>query len=227
MNAHRFYWLRDELQREGTISKEHAKDWQDSDFEMLEKACRLDTSMFNRPLGDGWIIIKERNWGSRGWIEGRMNRFWIMPADSNTDETGIPVKLAQARIQYSRCFVCGKGRDVVPSISSVLVAFERYELRTPICDDCLKDTTEQELRAKVHEMYNDGKNAVDTTGLPKPAEDFWNRNNSTKKLDKEYDGKPITFEIDTDNPNQVTLTYPNGQTATVHDKVMYESVRRA
>jgi len=55
----------------------------------------------------------------------------------------------------------------------------------------------------------------------------YRRNGNIKKLSKLYDEKPLEFEIDTDNPNWVKLIYSKGNTAKVHDKVIYESVLQA
>jgi len=62
----------------------------------------------------------------------------------------------------------------------------------------------------------------------KPVEQIFGRSNdTTKKLSKLYDEKPLEFEVDTTKPNWVKMIYSNGTVAKVYDQVIYESVLRA
>jgi hypothetical protein len=158
LNAQRFDWLKSDLQHEGVISDKSVKDWQDQDFETLKQACALDASLFNRALGDDWIIPKERNWG--GYESGRRYRFWLVTKDTE-----------QLR---EKCFVCGKTKSNVKLLSDDMIYWERYEIKISLCNECESTDTET-LTKKFDELYHNGNGAVDATFLPKTSEDFVKR----------------------------------------------------
>jgi hypothetical protein len=158
LNAQRFDWLKSDLQHEGVISDKSVKDWQDQDFETLKQACALDASLFNRALGDDWIIQKERNWG--GYESSRRYRFWIVTKDTSE--------------LREKCFCCGKTRSQ-SQLSDDIIHWERYYIKTVVCSDCIEATTKQDLTKRFNELYHNGNGAVNTDGLPKPSEDFINQ----------------------------------------------------
>jgi len=158
LNAQRFDWLKSDLQHEGVISDNPVKDWQDSDFETLKQACALDTSLFNRSLGDDFHIQKERNWG--GYESSRRYRFWIVTKD--TEEL------------REKCFWCGKTKSQVELLGDDMIYWERYEVKISLCNECESTDTET-LTQRFDELYHNGNGAVDATFLPKTSEEFVKR----------------------------------------------------
>jgi hypothetical protein len=186
LNAQRFDWLKSDLQHEGVISDKSVKDWQDQDFETLKQACALDASLFNRALGDDWIIPKERNWG--GYESGRRYRFWLVTKDTE-----------QLR---EKCFVCGKTKSNVKLLSDDMIYWERYEIKISLCNECESTDTET-LTKKFDELYHNGNGAVNTDGLPKTAEDLIRKIDDARALARlnKTEGEPTPSERTPELPN--------------------------
>ena len=159
-NWQRYDYLRSDLEREGILSG-NPKDWQDSDFDILQRACELDTSLHNRVIGD-FVVIKEWNWNDYDY--SRRYRFWLVTKDTE-----------QLR---EKCFWCGKTKSQVSQLSDELIYWERYYIKTVVCSDCFETMTKQDLTKRFNELYHNGNGAVNTDGLPKPSEDFINQINN-------------------------------------------------
>lgn len=158
LNESRFDWIRSDLAHEGVI-EEHQLDWQNEHYETVKQACAFDKSLFNKSIGDYWTIQKEYNWG--GYVYSRRYRFWLI--DNETKDL------------RQRCFWCEKPKGSAAQLCDELIPFERYEVKTSICRDCLEVTDDEMLTAKLRELYYQKPNAINTDGLPKPAEEFWKR----------------------------------------------------
>jgi hypothetical protein len=112
--------------------------------------------MFNRTLGDDWVIIKERNWNNYN----RRYRFWLVTKDTE-----------QLR---EKCFCCGKTKSNVKLLSDALIYWERYEIKIALCNEC-EGTDTETLTKKFDELYHNGNGAINTYGLPKTSEAFIRR----------------------------------------------------
>lgn len=66
-----------------------------------------------------------------------------------------------------------KTKGEAAQLCDELIPFERYEVKTSICRDCQDKTDDEMLTAKLRELYYQKPNAINTDGLPKPAEEFW------------------------------------------------------
>jgi len=146
VNPRRFEWLKSSL--------ENLENDGITDLDLLKRACELDTSLFQREIGEHWTIIKEQNWG--GYTEARLNRFWLVTADT-----------AQLR---EKCFCCGKTKSQVAQLHDDLILWERYQIKTVVCSDCLKATTKADMTERFRDLYNTSPGAINTDGLPKPSE---------------------------------------------------------
>jgi hypothetical protein len=155
--------LKRDLQREGAIQTTHPQEWNEHDFNLLHRACALDTSLFHRQLGSDWTIIKERNWG--GYETSRRYRFWLITTES---------ELRGTEDLREKCFWCGRTKGEVSQLSDELIYWERYEIKTVICNNCMTATTRQMLTQRLDELYHASAGAINTDGLPKTAEDFIN-----------------------------------------------------
>jgi hypothetical protein len=151
----RFNWIKTDLMKENALRKAYPRYWTDQDFDLLQRACALDTSLFNRKIGEHWVIQKEDNFNH--WDYSRRYRFWIISKD--TQEL------------RERCFYCGQTKGQVSQLYDDLIYWERYHIKTVICSDCLK-TTKEDMTRRFRELYNAGEDAVNTDGLPKLAEQF-------------------------------------------------------
>ena len=115
----------------------------------------MDTSLFNRSIGEHWVIQKEANFNN--WDYSRRDRFWIITKD--TQEL------------REKCFYCGKTKGQVAQLYDDLIYWERYHIKTVICSDCLK-TTKEDMTRRFDQLYHQTPGAVKTKGLPKPSETF-------------------------------------------------------
>ena len=152
----RFNWIKTDLMRENALRKAYPKYWTDQDFDVLKRACALDTSLFNRKIGEHWVIQKEANFNN--WDYSRRYRFWIVTKDTE--------KLRE------KCFYCGKTKGQVSQLYDDLIYWERYHIKTVICSGCLKVTTKEDMTRRFDQLYHQSPNAVRTMGLPKPSEKF-------------------------------------------------------
>jgi len=155
LNDTRFNWIKTDLMRENALRKAYPKYWTDHDFDLLKRACALDTSLFNRKIGEHWVIQKEANFNN--WDYSRRYRFWIVQKD--TQEL------------REKCFYCGKTKGQVSQLYDDLIYWERYHIKTVICSDCLK-TTKEDMTRRFDELYHQSPGTVKTKGLPKPSETF-------------------------------------------------------
>ena len=155
LNDTRFNWIKTDLMRENVLRKAYPRYWTDQDFDILKRACTLDTSLFNRKIGEHWVIQKEANFNN--WDYSRRYRFWIVTKD--TQEL------------REKCFHCGKAKGQVSQLYDDLIYWERYHIKTVVCSDCLK-TTKEDMTRRFDQLYHQTPNAVRTDGLPKPSEKF-------------------------------------------------------
>jgi len=155
LNDTRFNWIKTDLMRENALRKAYPKYWTDQDFDLLKRACALDTSLLNLKIGEHWVIQKEANFND--WDYSRRYRFWIITKD--TQEL------------REKCFYCGKTKGQVSQLYDDLIYWERYHIKTVICSDCLK-TTKEDMTRRFDQLYHQSPGAVRTKGLPKPSEKF-------------------------------------------------------
>jgi hypothetical protein len=173
LNHTRFNWIKTDLMRENALRKAYPRYWTDQDFDLLKRACALDTSLFNLKIGEHWVIQKEANFNH--WDYSRRYRFWLVTKD--TQEL------------RDKCFYCGKtkgqvsppGRTAGSQLYDDLIYWERYHIKTVICSDCLwlstvknrlSKTAKEDMTRRFDQLYHQSPNAVRTDGLPKPSETF-------------------------------------------------------
>jgi hypothetical protein len=103
-----------------------------------------------------WKLIIEPNSGVFAYE--RRYRFWL-------------IDRKKKQLRY-RCFWCGRVKSRAPQLYDELIYWERYEIKTVVCADCVKSTKDEDLTKQFDELYKAKPNAVKTEGLPKTAFEF-------------------------------------------------------